>query len=103
MSNSLSASMALTAAALFLGACSSSAKDTTQTPEPTSQNQRTSAAKIKCFGVNECAGQAACAVPDNYIEPGSVGHSCAGQNECKGKGWLSLTAEECDTQGGKPM
>ena len=98
MSKTLSASMALTAAALFLGACASSDKGTA-TPDGTAH----ASAKVKCFGVNECAGQAACDVPDGYVAKGSVGHSCAGQNECAGKGWVALPSEECDAQGGTQM
>lgn len=61
------------------------------------------AAKIKCFGVNECAGQGACDVPDSRVAPGSKGHACAGQNECRGKGWLALPADECEPKGGEPV
>lgn len=49
------------------------------------------AAKISCAGVNECKGKGSC---------GGVGHDCGGQNECKGKGWISLSAEDCKKKGG---
>jgi hypothetical protein len=101
MSKNLSATLALSAAALFLGACVHSDKGTAS-PDGTANGEAPSA-NIKCFGVNECSGQAACDVPDNYIAPGSVGHACAGANECKGKGWLALPSDECEAQGGTKL
>lgn len=50
------------------------------------------AAKGECHGVNECKGQGACGSGDD--------HNCAGQNTCKGLGWISLTKAECDAKGG---
>jgi hypothetical protein len=84
---------------MFLGGCN---KDAASASPDDAAGAKT-AAKIKCFGANECAGQAACDVPDGRVEPGSVGHACAGQNECKGKGWISLPADECTAQGGEPL
>ena len=49
-------------------------------------------AKVKCTGVNECAGKGACA---------SAGNSCAGKNTCKGMGVLEMSAEECAKKHGK--
>ena len=103
MTKSLSASMALTAAALFLGACSGKNTETAKPGEDAQANKEAPAANIKCFGVNECAGQAACDVPDGYLGEGSVGHECGGQNECRGKGWILLPADDCKAQGGKKM
>jgi len=94
---SLSTTVALTAAALFLGACE---KDRGATNDPGSE---AAAKKIKCFGVNGCSGQSACDVPDGRVAPGSKGHACAGQNECAKKGWILLTAAECSDQGGEPV
>lgn len=45
------------------------------------------AEKIKCEGVNSCKGTSACK---------TLFSSCAGHNECKGKGFLMLTPEECE-------
>ncbi len=43
-------------------------------------------AKIKCEGVNSCKGHSEC----------KTDHSaCNGQNDCAGKGWIKLSAEEC--------
>jgi hypothetical protein len=95
MSGKLSKMLALSAAALFLGACSKQSADQTQEPEPAAPK------KMKCFGANDCAGQSVCDVPDNRVAPGSVGHTCGGLNECKGKGWLALTPEECEAGGGE--
>lgn len=98
MSKNLPTTFALAAAALFLSACET--KGATASPD---DGGKASAAKIKCFGVNECAGQGACDIPDGRVEPGSKGHSCAGQNSCAGKGWVSLPADECSAKGGEPV
>ena len=45
-------------------------------------------AKIHCDGVNSCKGQTACQTATN---------GCKGQNSCKGKGWMYLSKEECNT------
>ncbi len=101
MTNSIPTTLALAAAALFLGGCD---KDqSSANPGDAAGGDKATAAKIKCFGANECSGQAACDVPDGRVEPGSVGHSCAGQNECKGKGWLSMTPDDCTAAGGEPL
>jgi hypothetical protein len=42
---------------------------------------------VHCDGVNSCKGQSAC----------KTDHSaCNGQNECAGKGWVEMSAEECE-------
>ena len=43
--------------------------------------------KVKCEGVNGCKGQSDCATDHS---------GCHGQNACKGKGWKSMTAEDCE-------
>lgn len=98
MTTDLPTTLALAAAALFLSACHHEKGGATATPEDGSKS-----AKIKCFGVNECAGQGACNVPDGRVEAGSKGHACAGENECRGKGWILLTQQECDAKGGEPV
>jgi len=47
---------------------------------------------VFCAGVNSCAGQSVRKYGKN---------ACAGKNACKGQGVVKLTAEECETQGGK--
>ncbi len=43
--------------------------------------------KVHCDGVNSCKGQSEC----------KTDHSaCNGQNECSGKGWVEMSAEECE-------
>ena len=42
-----------------------------------------SSGEIKCAGINERKGHAACAGTDN---------SCAGQNGCKGHGWVKVSS-----------
>jgi len=49
-------------------------------------------AKIHCGGVNECKGKSGCH---------SANNACAGQNGCKGQGYVELTAEDCQSKGGK--
>ena len=88
MSTNLSTTLALSAAALFLTACTKGQPDTAPPGSEASADT-----KIKCLGINECKGQGACDMPT---------HSCAGQNECKGKGWIVTTSSECDAQGGTP-
>ncbi len=87
MSTDLSTTLALSAAALFLAACTKGQADSA-VPGSSGADADT---KVKCLGVNECAGQAACDMPT---------HSCAGQNECKGKGWVLTTQADCDDKGG---
>ena len=43
--------------------------------------------KVKCEGVNGCKGQSECATDHS---------SCNGHNDCAGKGWVELSAEECE-------
>jgi hypothetical protein len=43
--------------------------------------------EIKCEGVNQCKGTSACK---------TLFSACAGQNSCKGKGFLMLTPAECE-------
>ena len=55
------------------------------------EGDKTKEAKVKCAGVNECKGKAACA---------GGGNSCAGQNACKGKGVTETTEKECKDKNG---
>ena len=102
--------VALAAAALFAAACHHEKPTTTPggdgaaTPTATQPAGDVAAAKkMKCFGANACTGQGACDVPDGRVAAGSKGHDCAGNNECKGKGWVLLTDADCGTQGGQPL
>lgn len=99
MNRSIPSSFALAAASLFLGACGPKAGETETPSEAVAVND----AKIKCFGANECKGQGACDVPDGRVSEGSQGHDCAGYNACQGKGWISMTADECEAKGGEPL
>jgi hypothetical protein len=52
-------------------------------------------AGVRCFGINSCKGTTACSTKSN---------ACNGQNDCKGKGWLSVQSEpECTAKGGAPL
>jgi hypothetical protein len=46
----------------------------------------------ECHGINSCRGLSEC---------GGVGHSCSGKNTCKSLGWVKLTRQECETEGGE--
>lgn len=73
-------SVALAAAALFLGA-------------PVAQAAEAGSAKVgHCVGANACKGQGACK---------SASNACKGQNACKGHGFTESTADGCKTAGGK--
>ena len=54
-------------------------------------DDKTKEAKVKCAGINECKGKAACA---------GAGNACAGQHSCKGKGWTETTAQVCKDKKG---
>lgn len=95
--------LALAAAALFLGACEKGKGSTKDPGSAAAGSETASAKKMKCFGVNTCAEQSSCDVPDGRVAAGSKGHACAGQNECARKGWVQLTAAECTEQGGEPL
>ena len=50
--------------------------------------------KVKCQGINGCAGKGECGAADGS-------HDCGGKNSCKGKGWIEVdTADECTEKGG---
>jgi mercuric ion transport protein len=52
-------------------------------------------AGVRCLGINSCKGTTACSTKSN---------ACNGQNDCKGKGWLSVESEtECTAKGGTPI
>jgi hypothetical protein len=46
----------------------------------------------ECSGINTCKNTGQC---------GGAGHSCAGQNKCKGLGWVTKTEAECKAAKGK--
>lgn len=73
-------SLAITAAALFLGAPIANAGDTG------------TAKTGHCMGANACKGHGACK---------SAANSCKGQNACKGQGFTEATAKDCKVVGGK--
>lgn len=73
--------IAMTVAGLLLAAA----------PSLANADDKTKEAKVKCAGINECKGKAACTTASN---------GCAGQNSCKGKGWIEATAKECKDKKG---
>lgn len=123
MNSSSGTHLVLGVAALFSAACESpaSTEKTTTTSTATASDKPTvgktsvskSAAKksvagqssasmpmaepaaktVHCLGIHECKGKSACHVKD--------GHACAGQNDCKGKGWIVVPELECESKGGK--
>jgi len=46
---------------------------------------------VSCAGVNECKGKGACK---------SATNDCKGKNECKGKGWNKMSEKDCTAKGG---
>jgi uncharacterized membrane protein len=84
--NKTTSTFALTAATLFATACGGS-------NAPAEDAASTSAGDtVKCMGIHACKGQSQCGVPG--------GHSCAGLNDCKGKGWIKVSEAECAEKGG---
>lgn len=95
----LMSAFALSAAALFLGACDKSSGGTTD-PGDAAGGDANADEVVKCFGINECKGESACNV--NKPELG-IEHSCAGENDCKGKGWIKVPRSECDAKSGEVL
>ncbi|MCA9653869.1 MAG: hypothetical protein H6712_09175 [Myxococcales bacterium] len=105
MSRSLATSLALTAAALFLGACGKEQPTTTNPGAGGASAGDTAgdaagdgasdvaAVEVKCLGINECSGQSLCDVAGS--------HDCGGQNSCKGKGWILVSEPDCQRKGGQ--
>lgn len=106
---------ALSAAALFLGACDKSGGET-QAPDQaadaaadtggddaaadTADVAAAADEQVKCFGINSCKGESVCAV--NKPELG-IEHSCAGENDCSGKGWIKASRGDCESQDGEVL
>ena len=74
-----SAVLAVAAAAIFVGGVA--------TQSMASEFGQEGGDKVKCEGVNSCKGQSECKTDHS---------SCNGHNECAGKGWIEMSAEECD-------
>ena len=65
------------------------------TPAKDSKDSKTTSAKVKCTGVNDCKGKGECS---------GDGHGCSGNNSCKGKGWVTMdSAKACTDKGGKVL
>lgn len=91
---------ALSAAALFLGGCKKTEPTTEPSPDASTDASANADEQVKCFGINECSGQSVCGV--NKPELG-IEHACAGENECKGKGWIQASRGDCEGQGGEVL
>lgn len=91
---------ALSAAALFLGGCKKTTTEVTTEPTATPGPAVTADEQVKCFGINSCTGESACAVnkPDLGIE-----HACAGENACEGKGWIKVSRSDCEAKSGEVL
>jgi hypothetical protein len=55
-------------------------------------NKEMAEKKVKCEGINKCAGHGSCR---------SAANACSGKNGCAGKGWVETTEKECHDKGGK--
>jgi hypothetical protein len=100
MQNTNGACLALSVAALFVGACERKSADPAASgasqPETTKSMPAPPApgsGNVQCLGIHECKGKSDCHVIGS--------HACAGQNTCKGKGWINVPAAECQAKGGK--
>jgi len=103
MNTNFATAFALSAAALFVGCgkeqpASTSPGGADAAPAPASDGAALdegavgTGPEVKCLGINECAGESACDVAGS--------HDCGGQNSCKGKGWILVPQEQCDSKGG---
>jgi hypothetical protein len=94
--NQSTTTFAMTAAALFAAACGGSQAPaegaSSEAATESAQAPVTSTETVKCLGIHECKGKSVCGVEG--------GHACAGQNDCKGKGWIKVSLSECDEKGG---
>jgi hypothetical protein len=81
--------LAAAAAALLSGCGTMSGSDTMGSD---TMQKTTAAVDGKCFGINSCKGQGACA---------GAANACAGQNSCKGQGWVKAMQSDCETKGGR--
>lgn len=79
------------AVASLLFACGGS---NTNAPSSATPSAGDMAGKVKCVGINACAGKGACA---------QAGHACGGKNTCKGQGVTLTTADDCTAKGGKQI
>lgn len=52
-----------------------------------SGNGKATTDTVKCEGVNSCKGTSECATDHS---------ACHGHNDCAGKGWIIMSAEECE-------
>ena len=103
MQNTNGACLALSVAALFVGACerkgAEPAASGTSQPSETTKSMPAPPApgsgNVQCLGIHECKGKSDCHVIGS--------HACAGQNTCKGKGWINVPAAECQAKGGKAL
>ena len=51
--------------------------------------------KVRCFGINTCAGKSECSVKG--------ANDCGGKNSCKGKGWITVAMSECSEKHGEVL
>jgi uncharacterized membrane protein len=76
---------AAVAGLMGLGAVASIAQDSMSTKP--SKKKADKNALVHCYGVNKCKTMGKC---------GGPGHECAGQNSCKGQGWLPMPKDSCE-------
>lgn len=91
-SRTITQTLAVSAAALFLAACDKGGASTSPDDATAAAPDGGDDIEVHCFGINECKGQSACDVKDSHV--------CAGQNDCAGKGWIVVSKSECADKGG---
>lgn len=82
--------LAVLVGTILVAACTKK-NEAAPTPTATASANATTAAKIFCGGVNDCASKSACK---------TAKHACAGKNSCKGQGIIELTEADCKAKGG---
>lgn len=83
--------MCLSVATLFIAACAHARSEGPAEAGVT---------RVKCLGVNGCAGQGECAAK---ASDGAELNACGGQNACSGKGWIETDEPECKQRGGEVL
>ena len=64
---------------------------TTAKADPIPKDKLKKMAVVPCYGVNTCKALGQCS---------GENHGCAGQNDCRGQGWVAVPEKACDAIGG---
>jgi len=64
---------------------------TTAKADPIPKDKLKKMAVVPCYGVNTCKALGQCS---------GESHACAGQNDCRGQGWVAVPEKACAAIGG---